>query len=257
LLRFAGRDGTCFPSMRTLGAKLGISARQARAYVAALERAKLIRRIKRYDESGQTSNGFEFLWHALLTVSVKDTSGGPRNDTSALPRNGSSAEESQIEESHSEETNTDLDYLPRNRKNSDSTSGEGGSPVCKQYPLVRERLAQYMQLPGEEKDYPSDRIVVDVMDGAGTHDEREVVEALDYLYYERRLKPFTKRGPRSFAWFKTVLQDHFAKKRAREAAANPGNSERAGTNDTRLSAPQFETMTGALDCVAEMAEGTL
>lgn len=41
LLRFAGRDGTCFPSMQALGAKLGVSSRQARAYIAALEEEKL------------------------------------------------------------------------------------------------------------------------------------------------------------------------------------------------------------------------
>jgi hypothetical protein len=155
LLRFAGRDGSCFPSMKTLGSKLGISSRQARAYVAALELAQLIRRVKRCDNGGQTSNGFQFLWHALLTDSVKETSGGPRNDTSALPRKGSSAEESQIEESHLEETNTDLDSLPRNRKKHDSSSGIGSPSVCKQYPLVRERLAQYMQSPGEKKNTPA------------------------------------------------------------------------------------------------------
>jgi hypothetical protein len=248
LLRFAGRDGSCFPSMQTLGAKLGVSSRQARSYVAALEQTQLIRRVKRCNDNGQTSNGFQFLWHALLTDSVKDTSGGPRNDTSALPRNGSSAEESQIEESHLEETNTDIDSLPRNRRKRDSPSGIGSASVCKKYPLVRERLARYMQSPGEKKEYPSDRIVVDVMDAAGTHDEQEVVEALNYLHDARGLKPLTKHGPRSFAWFMTALQDHFRKKRDRESAANPcGYAEWEGRNETRLSKAQFEAMTEPIE----------
>ncbi len=253
LLRFAGRDGSCFPSMRTLGARLGISARQARSYVAALEHAQLIRRVKRSDDGGQTSNGFQFLWHELLTDSVKNTSGGPRNDTSALPRNGSSAEESQLEESHLEETNPDIDSMPRNRKNRDSPSGIGSPSVCKHYPLVRTRLARYMQLPGEKKKYPSERTVVDIMDAAGTPDQREVIEALNYLYDERGLKPLTEHGPRSFAWFMTVLQDHFTKKRDRESAANPcGYAEWEGRNETRLSKTQFETMTDAIECAPEM-----
>src|SRR5450432_1071211 len=112
-----------------------------------------------------------------------------------------------MEESHDEEANTDLDSLPRNRKNRDSPSGIGSQSVCKQYPLVRERLARYMQSPGEKKEYPSDRTVADIMDAAGTHDEREVIEALNYLHDDRGLKPFSKHGPRSFAWFKTVLRD--------------------------------------------------
>ena len=77
--------------------------------------------------------------------------------------------------SHDEETNTDLDSLPRNRKNRDSPPGIGQPSVCKQYPLVRERLARYMQSPGEKKAYPSDRVVADIMDAAGTHDQREVI----------------------------------------------------------------------------------
>jgi hypothetical protein len=35
-----------------------------------------------------------------------------------------------------------------------------------------------MQLPGEKKKYPSERTVVDIMDAAGTPDQREVIEAL-------------------------------------------------------------------------------
>jgi len=85
LLRFAGRDGTCFPSTQGLGAKLGISPRQARTYVAALEKAQLIRRVKRYDDSGQKSNEFQFLWHRLLNDSLKNSSAGPRKDASVFP----------------------------------------------------------------------------------------------------------------------------------------------------------------------------
>jgi hypothetical protein len=104
-----------------------------------------------------------------------------------------------------------------------------------------------MQLPGEKKKYPSERTVVDIMDAAGTHDEQEVVEALNYLSDSRGLKPFSKHGPRSFAWFQTVLQDYFTKRRDRESAANPcGYAEWEGRNETRLSGVEFESMTEPL-----------
>ena len=51
-----------------------------------------------------------------------------------------------------------------------------------------------------KKKYPSDRTVVDIMDAAGTHDEREVIEALNYLHDARGLKPFTEHGPMMNMW---------------------------------------------------------
>lgn len=216
LLRFAGRDGSCFPSMKTLGARLGVSCRQARTYVAALEHAKLVRRVKRCDNGGQTSNGFEFLWHALLTESVKNTSEGPRNDASALPRNDTSAKESQLEESQSEETETRLRLPAPISKNP-----EGSSDGCKTYPKLREALADYMQESGEERIYPTDRLVVDVMDSAEGASEQEVIQCLVYFLEERGLRPGTRSGPRHFAWFPTAVGDYFRQKHKREEAADP------------------------------------
>jgi hypothetical protein len=165
------------------------------------------------------------------------------NDNSPQRANDSSPKESQIEESHSEERKADPDYLPLNRKNRDSPSGIKPTSVCKAYPNIRECLARYMQVPGDDKEYPSDRIVVDILDAAGTYDEQEVITALNYLYSERGLKPFTKNGPRSFAWFKTVLQEHFTKKRERESAANPsGYHEWEERNETILRKAQFEAI---------------
>jgi hypothetical protein len=169
-------------------------------------------------------------------------------DNSPQGANDRSPEESQIEESHSEERKTDLDCLPLNRKNRDSPSGIKPPSICKVYPRIRECLARYMQVPGDEKEYPCDRIVVDILDAAGTYDEQEVIAALNYLYRERGLKPFTKNGPRSFAWFKTVLQDHFTKKRDRESAAHPcGYQEWQDRNETLLSKKQFDDMTEAIE----------
>jgi Helix-turn-helix domain len=248
LARYAGENGRCYPTVKSLAAEIGLGERQGQKYLTELERARLIRRVCRFNHRGQTSNEFEFLWHEMFTQGVNDRSGEGVNDPSLRGVNDRSPKESQIEESHDEENKHDLDSLPRNRKNRDSPPVIGSQSVCKQYPLVRERLAQYMQLPGEKKKYPSERTVVDIMDAAGTHDERELIEALNYLHDGRGLKPFTEHGPRSFAWFKTVLQDHFTKKRDRESAANPcGYAEWEGRNETRLSKAQFETMTDAIE----------
>ena len=248
LIRFAGQDGVCFPSMQALGDRLGVSSRQARAYIAALEKKQLIRRKKRYDNLGQISNEFEFLWHNLVSGSLKKSSAGPRKDRAVSPRNDSSAEDSQTKESHSEERNADLDCLPLNPKTGESSSRNQSESVCRQYPRVRECLARYMRVPGEEKEYPTDRTIVEIMDAAGTHDEHEVNAALNYLYFERGLKPFSKNGPRSFAWFKTVLQDFFQKRRDREAAANPvGYYEWQERNEFRLAKAEFDAMTDAIE----------
>jgi hypothetical protein len=248
LARYAGEDGRCYPTVKTLASEIGMGARQARRHLAELERFRLIRRLKRFANRAQTSNGFEFLWHELLGRGVTDPTAEGLSDPSARGMSDVSAKESQIEESHSEERKTDLDYLPLNRKSRDSGSGVKPTSACKAYPKVREYLARYMQLPGDEKEYPSDRVVVDIMDAAGTEDEQDVIAALNYLNHERGLKPFTANGPRSFAWFKTVLQEHFTKKRERESAANPcGYHEWEERNETRLTKTQFEAMTEAIE----------
>jgi hypothetical protein len=234
--------------MKTLGAEIGIGERQAQKYVVELEKARLIRRVRRFVAGAQTSNAFEFLWHELFGKGANESSGEGVNDNSQGGTNDSSPKESHLEESHLEETKNDIDCLPMNRKNLDSPSGVSEPSVCHPYPTVRERLARYMQLPGEKKEYPSDRQVVDILDAAGTYDEQEVITVLNYLYQQRGLKPFTKHGPNSFAWFKTVLQDYFTKKRDRESAANPsGYHEWEDRNEAKLSKAQFEAMTGAVE----------
>ena len=134
--------------------------------------------------------------------------------------NDSSHKESQDEESHSED-NSDLDYLLTNRINRDSQAGELSPSVCEQYPRIREALSRYLSGPEDERIYPTDRHVVDVMDAARGASEEEVIACLKYLHQDRGLKPGTKNGPRSFAWFSTVVQDYFSKREERSEVANP------------------------------------
>ena len=127
-----------------------------------MEKAKLIRRVRRFIGRAQTSNEFEFLWHELLDGAERSFGEGV-NDNSLPPVNNRSPKESHIEESHFEEVNTDLDYLPHFEKEIDSCPRITEPSDCKQYTNVRECLARYMQLPGDAKDYPSHRTVVDIM----------------------------------------------------------------------------------------------
>jgi len=78
---------------------------------------------------------FEFLWHGLLSASLKKLSEAPRNDL-RHPRKDSSAEESKTKESHSEEKKTDLDCLPLNRKNRDHRQAS----VCRRFAIRTRRF---------------------------------------------------------------------------------------------------------------------
>ena len=258
LTRYAGQNGECYPSTDTLGAELGINERQARRYIAELESNGFIRRLKRFRDGAQTSNGFQFRWHRIFdTASCRtepergqtDVSGGRRTDVSAGGRTDASGEESHSEDSHSEEEK-DIDCLLTNRKRRDSQSDVVLSDSrCQQYPRLREYLAQYMLYDqNDEKVYPTDRQVVEVIDSAEGANEKEIIHCLLYLRNTRGLRPGTRNGPRQFAWFPTVVGEYFRKKRQREEAANPsGYHEWSDRNDVRLSKNEFDAMTEAIE----------
>src|SRR5260370_19709344 len=153
--------------MKTLGAEIGVGERQAQKDVAELEQAKLIRRVSRFARRAQTSNAVEFLWHELFVRGVNDRSGEGVNDDSPRGVNDSSPKESHLEESHVEEK-----QRPRlSGHESPKARFAPGLPAarCKQYPHLREALADYMQEgPHHERICPSDREVVDIMDAAKT-----------------------------------------------------------------------------------------
>jgi hypothetical protein len=109
LARYAGQDGRCFPAMPTLAVEVGLGERQVQRYLAELEREHLNRRVARYAGRGQTTNGFEFLWHRMFAEGVTHVSGEGVSDPSPHPVSDVTPKESQTEESQFEETNCDLD----------------------------------------------------------------------------------------------------------------------------------------------------
>jgi hypothetical protein len=249
LARYAGAKGWCIPSKKTLSEELGVGPRQAQKYITELERHRLLRRRPRFNGRGQTSNAYEFLWHELFEDGENDRPWGGENDCSGEGENDRSPKESQFEESQFEENNIDLDYPPTNRKNRDSRAefGADRSP-CKQYPRLREALADYMiTLDDPERVYPGDRLVVEVMDSAAGATEDEVVRCLKFLREERGLRPGTKDGPHHFSWFRTLVADYFQQKRARETVYGPPDAGSDRRNGSGLSQDDFDSMTDALD----------
>jgi hypothetical protein len=250
LARYAGEGGQCHPSVKTLGTEIGIGERQTQKYLRELERKKLIRRVRRFSGRAQTSNTFEFLWHGVFEKGVNDRSGEGVNDDSLRGVNDRSPKESQIEESHSEESQKHrLRLSGCESKKTRFATGRLAS-CCKQYPQLRQVLADYMQGDsGQERVYPRERHVVDVMNAAQGATEEEVIECLRYLRQERGLKPGTRSGPRHFSWFPTVVGDYFRQKRERQEAGNPAGSSgsRGPIQGGGLDKAVFDSMTEAIE----------
>ncbi|MGA2742497.1 MAG: helix-turn-helix domain-containing protein [Bryobacteraceae bacterium] len=240
LARYAGQDGNCYPAVPTLAAEIGMSTRQTQNYLAELERHKLIRRLCRFAGRAQTSNAFQFLWHVLLEEGVKKAAPEGVQDSAPEGVQDLAPKESQIEESYREETD-DSDYPATSRKKHDSRPDLASAPArCKQYPHLRDMLAQYMMSgPDDEKRYPNDRQVVDIMDAAAGATEDTVFKCLSYLYNERKLRPGTRNGPRHFSWFVTVVGDYFWQKRAREEIADPGCHAGSAAREERVERHRF------------------
>jgi hypothetical protein len=244
LTRYAGSDGNCYPSVPTLAIEIGSSVRQTQRYLTELESVELLRRTARMGGSGQTSNSYVFLWHSLLELGL--TKKGLEGVTDMTPEGVTdlSPKDSQTEDSQ----NIDLDYPSTNRKRRDSRPDLSEvSSTCKQYCRLREELADYMATMNDERVYPPDRLVVDVMDAAAGFTEDEVIQCLRHLKSRRRLLPGTRHGPRSFSWFKTVVADYFQQKSHQRAVYASTTVEWNLRNGKGLSKQEFDYMTDAID----------
>jgi hypothetical protein len=157
----------------------------------------------------------------------------------------SAPKESQIKENPSKEKKRLGRRLSRHELQKPQFEPGQTAPVCRQYPMLREALTNYMYEPSDgERIYPTGRQVVDVMDSAEGATESEAIACLGYLYDERGLKPGTRGGPRSFSWFPTVVGDYFRQKRERQEAARPATSNRF--TGSLLPESDFDAMTEAI-----------
>ncbi|MCC6861674.1 MAG: helix-turn-helix domain-containing protein [Bryobacterales bacterium] len=86
LVRHAGKDGRCYPSLRRLGQELGVTRNQARNYISELRDFELIRTIRRSTKYGDLdANDIQFLWHPILESSLRKAEPQGVGDYTAPP----------------------------------------------------------------------------------------------------------------------------------------------------------------------------
>jgi hypothetical protein len=249
LLRYAGKNGKCYPSVATLACDLGVTERQVRFYLIELEQHFLIRR---HSVPGHV-NQIEFVdtapWPSPLKntsplkktsgVGVKRTSGGgEKNFRGSEVLKRSKPEKKNARRKKRDARDYDCPAIRRKQRAGQPDVAVACLPesVSRKHPRLREALARYLSASAtpDRKDYPTDRRVVEILDAAGGAAEDEVVTCLAFLYNERGLRPGTKHGPRNSRWFLTVVREHFESKRRQEEAAHPSTyTEWADRNDKR------------------------
>ncbi len=146
LVRFAGRDGLCFPSHQKLADELGKSLAQVKRDIATLERAGLISHEFR---NGRRSNTYRFLWHPCFDAAAMSSHGfsegaqthpqSPRREPSRqLTSDGLKAHEparnyrqnhrAETSSSSSRQSNVDENFELKTTKKADSSGKETSQP---------------------------------------------------------------------------------------------------------------------------------
>lgn len=262
---YGHKTGICNPSHTTLAREVGVSDRHVRKLLNELRECGLVKW-----ERTRSSARFTVMPPAAFHIRQRNCSSAlrKRNGSSNVKRNTSSGQTGTTvpttrgvsKEAFSKEETTDSDCLPTNRKPRDSRA-DVGLPLsrCKQYPRLRDLVARYMMTnprdPTEEKVYPRDRHVVEIVNASGGESEDDVMACLQYLYNERGLRPGTRNGPRHFSWFPTVVKDYFDRQREREEAANPsGFREWEDRNDARMTNEELGRRSSAFDPTSEGGE---
>jgi len=236
LTRYAGEDGECYPAVPTLACEIGIGERQTQRYLTELEKQQLIRRLARFLESGQTSNGFVFLWHPIFTrAATKMTPEGvthwsPEGVTNASPKE-SQSEESQIEErTTNKRTSGHASRKTRSDASASVSSLQGPenetpkadarppafsdpNPWAIETPMkgwtkgeltqVRNRIIAFW---GRE---PEEGFEDSVMLRARGASAADVCDLLDRKFANKKLRVGGKWAPKHQNWFLTLVENEF------------------------------------------------
>jgi len=154
LARFAGENGSCFPSIETLASELGMTGRRVQRLVRQLCDAGFLKTDRQYRANGsQTSNAYVFLYHPSLvpTRVVSATgaqkpygahaaTGGDKNVTGGQKFTGRATAAPPLEESQ----------LNSGSLNSSSSSAESTASIKsaaalnpEQYPLSAARFREF------------------------------------------------------------------------------------------------------------------
>ncbi len=207
LARYAGKNGDCFPSVRTLASEIGVKRRQAQRYLLDLEEKGLI---ARREEIGKVTH-YAFLWHDVFNQPV--TYMTPVPDVTPPPKPHMTPKESQGK--RVPDFDPDLDIDMPNRKNGASAAVSLGSAKprratkCKEHPNLRYAIASYGSGGGvgAPTAWPSHRLVLEVVRVANGADEAAIIRYLKHLWEDRDLRPDTDKGPKYWSWFVAVIKD--------------------------------------------------
>jgi hypothetical protein len=251
LSRYAGENGECYPAVPTLACEIGMSGRQTQRYLTELEKQQLIRRLARFLESGQTSNGFVFLWHPIFTRAAVTrmalegvTDLTPEGVTESSPKE-SQSEESQIEEKttskritgyasqksrsaasermsfsenlESQNRKADEDQGPTTDVRVGENDASGWTPG--ELASVRSRIVQYW---GRE---PEQGFEVSAMLRARGASAAAVCALLDRKFENKKLRPGGKWAPKNQNWFLTMIENEFTPGHLPEPPAVPTSEQ--------------------------------
>jgi hypothetical protein len=216
LARFAGEGGECFPTMQTIGARIGVSSRQAITYVAELRHSGYIERAR--GGSGHPNRYF-FLWHPSFDAA-------DRKDSSVVIGRILHTEESHLREE------ADLDCLATHRKNRDAPP----EPAAGRAPDGLKTLADLVR--GLLETEPSQSGLGRIISATPGGTEAEAVEAIQEAV-RRGYGAQSKHAPRSVSWFTSTVRNYWADRQRR---ALPPTAERIG-----MGTAEFEQMTDAIE----------
>ena len=220
LCRFAGKDGVCYPTLRTIAERLGVSERHAKRYLSELINQGYLER-ERGDRRGP--NRYYFLWRPeFAAFELEGTDLSLREGTNSSPK-----------ESHIRE-NIDLDYPFTHRQKRDAQTDHGATDWPRLSSLVERLLGRK----------PTKASVGRIISATPTKTEAEAVEAIEAA--ERSgYNADHQHGPRSASWFVSVVQNYWDD-RLRRALPPPAAVP-------ILEPGAFDRMTGAFDPLEDAA----
>jgi hypothetical protein len=236
LIKFAGKSGDCFPSMKAIADDLGITERWAREHVGELVKGGLLQ--KQRGGRGR-SNRYEFIWRDWLNQPDRndpsDQDETPtdvdRNDPSDVDRNdpsgsyGTILPTKRINEKDQVKRN-DLDYPLRGPEFLRSNEAA--------FKELKELVTRMFREP-----YREDlKRIVAVTPNQDPNEALEAIRVAEYQGYG----PDHKKAPRSISWFVSVVTEHFEQKarRCSPPCARPldADEDEAEQSTIRLSPQQ-------------------
>jgi len=244
LVRYAGRDGRCFPSQERLATDLGISERQVRKDLIRIEAFRLIDRQAREGRRGDT---YTFLWHPMFDVFDRNYSsaqtggnedltgtpvplkpgiGGPRPEPNedltgtkgSFDRNCGSAYPIK---KPSEKSSSSFPSSSESGPEDDDELFSSGGKTQTHSPEDRQRFGKFMRgmiEPSPAED-PRDKLVAEILTRAPGWSVDEAIEALKVNCVE------SQSAPKFYRWFLKVLEDVYQKRNG--VSPKPGTTRKA------------------------------